>query len=353
MPSVKKNFAYSSVLTLSNYIFPLIVFPYVSRVLGVANIGICNFVDSIIQYFIVFSTLGISTLGIREIAKNKYDYKSRSHVFSALVIINFLSTLIAIAALLLCIYYVPQFYEYKILFLVGAAKLFFNFSLIEWLYKGVENFRYITNRSIIVRLIYVISIFLFVRQREDYIVYYSLTCVTIIINAFINIIHSRKIVTFFFHGIKLRPYLFPVFVLGLYQIVTSLHTTFNTVFLGFISTEEEVGYYTTSNKLFLIIIALFTAFTGVMMPRMSSLIADEKIDDFKNYINKSFYVLIEFSIPIIIFAIIYTPEIVKIIAGDGYEGAISPMRISIPLIFIIGYEQIQVIQVLMPMKRDK
>ena len=66
--SVKKNFFYSSILTVANYLFPLLTYPYVSRVLGVSNIGICNFVDSIIQYFILFSTLGIVSVGIREIA---------------------------------------------------------------------------------------------------------------------------------------------------------------------------------------------------------------------------------------------------------------------------------------------
>ena len=88
MANLKKNFFFSALLTLANYIFPLITYPYVSRVLGVTNIGICNFVDSIINYFLVFSTMGISVLGVREIAAAREDRKERSRVFSNLLFLN-------------------------------------------------------------------------------------------------------------------------------------------------------------------------------------------------------------------------------------------------------------------------
>ena len=71
MGSIKRNIFYNSILTISSYIFPLITFPYVTRVLGVNNIGICNFVDSIIQYFICFSMMGVMTVGTREIARTR------------------------------------------------------------------------------------------------------------------------------------------------------------------------------------------------------------------------------------------------------------------------------------------
>ena len=78
MPSIKKNFLYSSILTTANYIFPFLTYPYVSRVLGVNNIGICNFVDSVVNYFILFSMMGINIVGIREIAKVKNDKENFS-----------------------------------------------------------------------------------------------------------------------------------------------------------------------------------------------------------------------------------------------------------------------------------
>ena len=166
MANLKKNFFYSALLTLANYIFPLITYPYVSRVLGVTNIGICNFVDSIINYFLVFSTMGISVLGVREIAAAREDRKERSRVFSNLLFLNAFTTLIATLVLLVSIFVVPSWAPYRKLLLVGVAKLLANSLFLDWLYRGVEEFRYITHRSILIKTLYVISIFLFVRLRR-------------------------------------------------------------------------------------------------------------------------------------------------------------------------------------------
>ncbi len=126
----------------------------------------------------------------------------------------------------------------------------------------------------------------------------------------------------------------------------------NVSWLGFVSGEKEVGFYTTASKLFEILIALFTAFTGVMLPRMSSLLAEGKVDEFKNKVIKVYHVLFSFSIPLVLLTVVNAPTIISIIAGPGYEGAIIPMRIMMPLIIVIGYEQILIMQMLMPLKKD-
>ena len=185
--SIKKNFFYSSILTTANYIFPLLTFPYVTRVLGPTNIGICNFVDSIIHYFLLLSMLGIGVVGVREIAKAKNDQKKLSQVFSSLVLLNLLSTVLALLILFACVLYVPMFREYREMMWVGALKILFNTLLIEWFFKGIENFRYITIRSIVVRTIYVVCVFLFVRSSDDYDIYYLLMTLMIVANAFFNI----------------------------------------------------------------------------------------------------------------------------------------------------------------------
>ena len=112
-------------------------------------------------------------------------------------------------------------------------------------------------------------------------------------------------------------------------------------------------YYTIATKIFSIILAVYTAFTGVLMPRMSALYSEGKMDEFKRLIDKSVHLLFSFAIPAVFFTVIYSPEIIRFISGEGYEGAYLPARIIMPLIFIIGYEQILVIQILMPTKQDK
>ncbi len=353
MSSIKKNFFFSSILTTANYIFPLLTYPYVSRVLGVTNIGACNFVDSIIHYFIMFSMMGIGVIGIREVAVCKDDKKKLSKVFSELFVLNTITTLLALLILIIAVLSVEQLRIHWRLMAIGALKLITNYMLVEWFYKGLEQFKFITVRTIFVKFAYVAGVFIFVRKVDDYVVYYMLTVLMIAVNAIVNIIYSRHYVSFIFCNLDVSRYLRSFFILGVYSFLSSLYTTFNVAFLGFVSGETEVGYYTTATKFFSILIALFSAFTGVMLPRMSSLLSDGKVEEFKERLTKSIDVLFFFFIPIGVLSIVYAPIIIRIMAGVGYEGAILPMRIIIPLVLIIGYEQIIIIQGLMPLKQDK
>lgn len=351
--SIKKNFIYNSILTTASYIFPLITFPYVSRVLGVTNIGICNFVDSIINYFVLFSMMGVQTMGIREIAKVKGNKAQMSSAFTNIVVLNLIFVFIFSIILFIAIQIVPQFSEHKTLMYVGFGKLLATFMLIEWLYKGVEDFKYITIRSIIIRFLFVISVFVFVRKQDDYPIYFALLIIAEGVNAVINCIHARKYVKIVLTQIRPFLYLSPFLVLGCYALLTQMYKSFNIVYLGFISNTTEVGYYTTATKLHTIFLALFSAFTGVMLPRMSSLIASQKTEEFKKKIEQSYSVLVYFSIPVMVFGICYASDIIALISGPGYEGAVFPLMIVFPLVFIIGFEQILVHQILLPLKKDR
>lgn len=352
MTSLKKNFMYSSILTTANYIFPLITFPYVSRVLGVNNIGLCNFIDGIINYFILFSMMGVSILGIREVAANKNDSGQLKKTFSTLLTINAITTFVGLIILAIVTMYSPRLNENLDLIILSAVKLVFNLFLIEWYFKGLESFKYVTIRSILVKCLYVISVFLFVKESTDYTIYYFLSVLMIVVNSMINMVYAHKSVSYSIKTIDIKLYIKPYITLGVYMLLTSMYVSFNVIFLGFTHDDIQVGYYTTATKLHSVVIALFTALTSVMLPRMSSLLQEGKIKEFKIKINKSIDILLSTSIPLIIFMIILAPQIVYIVSGEGYEGAITPLRIITPLCFIVGYEQILIIQAMMPLKMD-
>lgn len=352
MSQIKRNIFYSGILTTANYIFPLLTYPYVSRVLGVANIGVCSFVDSIINYFLILSMLGMNVVGIREIAKCKDDKAKLQQTFSQLFSINTITTTVALIILLIAMHTIPKLQENYHLMWIGVLKLVANFLLIEWFFKGLEDFKYVTNRTIAVRFLYVISVFLFVKEEQDVVLYYLLTAGIILINATVNLLYAKRHVYFQLTLSSLKEYFKSVGVLGIYAILTSMYTTFNVAYLGFISSDVEVGYYTTSTKIHTIILMMFSAVTGVLMPRMASILAEKKYDEYKRLIRKSTTILIAFAIPTVIFIELFAPMIIRIIAGEGYEGAILPLRIIAPLILIIGIEQILITQSLMPMGKD-
>ena len=353
MASIKKNFIYSSILTSANYIFPLIVYPYVSRVLGVSRIGACNFVDSIIQYFTLLSMFGITSLGIREIAKAKNDQIKLISVYSNIFCTNAIFTIISVLILIVVIYSVQDLYEYRKLLYIGILKVISNFFLIDWFFRGLEEFKYITIRTLLVKCLYVVAIFIFVKQESDYTIYYLLTVLMITLNSILNQKYARRFVKLSFKNVNLGIYIYPIITMGLYAVMTSMYTTFNTAYLGFVAGDKEVGFYTTAHTLYGALLALFGAFTNVMLPRMSSLVSEGNMDRFKYLLNKSSNILFSYSIPFVLLFIVFAPEIIHIYAGDGFEGAVLPMQISMPLMIIIGYEQIIIMQGLLPLDKNK
>lgn len=353
MPSIKRNFFYSAFLTTAGYIFPLLTFPYVTRVLGVADFGLCGFIDSIINYFIIFSSMGIAVVGIRETAAAKSDRVRLSRTFTDLLAVNAVFTFLSILILAAATILIPKLHAHKELMFLGAFKVLFSFLLIEWFYKGIEDFRFITIRSLIVKCLYVAAVFCFVRKPGDYTVFYLISVLTIAANSLINILHSKRFVGLTLTDIRPRRFIKPLLTYGVYAILTSFYTTFNVAFLGFVSSDSQVGFYTTATRLYAIFIGLVSAFTGVMMPRMSALIHEGRREEFKAFYSASVGILASVAIPAVVFTMIMAPRIVSLLAGDGYGGAVLPMRIVMPLLFIIGYEQIMIVQGLMPLKRDR
>lgn len=353
MPSLRKNFIYNAILTMSGYIFPLMVYPYVSRILGVSNIGACNFVDSIVEYFTILSMMGMNTIGIREIAKCKNDQQKLDNVFSQLFSLNTLTTITAIIILIIATNIVPKFAPYKDLLYIGVGKLFFNYMLINWFFQGLENFKYIAARTIFVKILFIISVFLFVKTETDVKLYYFLVALTWAGNGIINFIYAKKYVSFNFTLKINKAIIGSFFILGVYWFMNSMYTTLNVAFLGFATNDIEVGYYTTANKLLTVIMTMFTALTSVMVPRVSVALKSNDNSEAKALIRKAINALMLFAIPLIFFVFPFSQELIYLMSGKGYEGATTPLQIMTPLFFLVGYDQIIVLQTLLPMGKDK
>jgi O-antigen/teichoic acid export membrane protein len=351
--SVKKNFIYNGILLVSQYIFPMLVFPYITRIFGASTLGMVSFVDGICDYFILFSTLGLTLTGLRAVAKSRDDKEVLSKTFSELLALHLLSTLIFVGIYVVLTMTVPRMRVNSDLFYISISKLVFNVFLIEWFYRGIENFKFITLRSIIVKVLYVALIFLLVKTKADYYIYYILTCSVVVFNAIINFSFVRTKVFFVYKNLNIRQHLMSYFTVGLYMLVTSMYTSFNIGFLGFVSNNTSVGYYSTSSKLFSIIMGFFGALNTVLIPRLSSLTQKDNDDEMMALINKSLGFLVTFCFPIIIVCLVLAKPIIHAISGAGFDGAIICFRLIIPLIFVLGLAQIFANQILMTLKKDR
>lgn len=330
-----------------------ITFPYVSRVLGVERIGLVNFVDNTVSYFLLFATLGINILGVREIAAVKGNLDKRNQVFSNLLGMNLCFSLITLVVYLICVMAIPQLRQYEELFYIGTSKIIFTVFLVEWFFTGIEHFRYITLRSIAIKSFYVVAVFMCIRSRDDYELYFFMTMAVVVINALVNMAYVRRFVSVKCPELLSKRFYKENLMLGVYSIMTSMYLTFNVMFLGFVSNNVEVGYYTTAFKLYSVILGFFSAFTNVMLPRMSTLLSKGEKDSFQRLANKSFHTMCIFCIPMIVCSIILAPQLVYVLSGEGYEGAVLPMRIIMPAALFVGMAQVLAVQILTPMKCDK
>ncbi len=351
---LKKNIFYNSFMTAGLYLSQVITFPYVTRVLGAEKLGTCNFVQSYVQFFLLVSALGVSSLGVREIAKSNNSKELLNDTFSRLFTLTAATTIIAFLLYLIIGLAIPQLSAHPKLFWIGAFNILFHLFLIEWFYRGIEEFKYIACRTLIVRVAYVVFVFVLIKNENDYVLYSFLLLITIIINSSVNWIYSKRWVKFKISSLKKIGNLWkPHLLIGFQLILLGYNVTINPMLLGFISDNTEVGYYTTASKLIYIILLFYNAYTLVMLPRLSSMIGSNMKHEADVLIKKSYSLLYLLAIPIMVLFEIYVPEIIYLVAGSGYVGAILPMRVALPVILIGGISQITINQVLIPNNMER
>ena len=194
--SIKFNFIMNFILTVSNFLFPLITFPYVSRVLLPEGTGKVAFALSIVSYFTIFASFGVATYGIRAVAQVRDDKERLSKTMHELLFINIISMTIVYVALAIAILVVPKFAMEKELFWVTSLFILFTIIGIEWLYKGLEKYQYITIRTIIFKIASLFLVFLFVKEKSDYIIFAFISIFAIVGSGVLNLINSRKLINY-------------------------------------------------------------------------------------------------------------------------------------------------------------
>ena len=173
--SIKTNAVLNIIYTISNIIFPMITFPYVSRILLADGMGKVSFFTAVANYAVMLASLGISTYGIRATANARDDKQELSKVTVELLVINLIATIIVIGTIIVSIPYVAKFQDDKLLLLINCCLIFCSSFSLNWLYSGLEQYSYITKRSITFKLISLMLVFLFVHTKADYNKYAAIT----------------------------------------------------------------------------------------------------------------------------------------------------------------------------------
>lgn len=352
--SLKKNAVLNVIRTLMSIIFPIITFPYASRILLPEGIGKINFVNSIVSYFTMLSMLGIGTYGTREAAKFRDDKNDLSKICSELLAINIITSIIAYILFYIFIFLNPALKDYKLFLIIASITIAFSTLGIGWFYSGIEEYEYITIRTIIFQIVSIILLFLFVKKKEDVLIYLFIGIISNAGSNILNIIHSRKHIHIRFNRqLELKKHLKPLFLLFSIALITSIYNTLDTSMLGFLSTDEQVGYYTAATKINRMVLTLVTAISAVLFPRLSYYIKQNKIEEFNNLLTKNLSIIIMISLPCTIGLNILSKPITLLFSGDNFIPAIPIMKIMNPIIIIISISNFIGSQIFIPLGKEK
>ena len=352
--SVKLNIIMNFILTMSNFIFPLITFPYVSRVLLPVGTGKVAFATSIVSYFSMIGMLGIPTYGIRACAKVRDDRVKLSKTVQEIMVINSIAMSLSLVFYLLAILFVPRMAEDKTLFMINIATLVFNLIGCEWLYKALEQYTYITVRSIALKVVSLVLMFAMVHQQSDYVIYGSITILASVGSNFFNFINLRKYLNLTWApDMNLKQHIKPIFSFFMMTVATTVYTNLDSVMLGFMKGDEAVGYYNAAVKIKTILVSLVTSMGAVLLPRLSFYLKEGRDGEFKQLTIRSLQFVCFISIPLWIYFTLYAKEGVYFLSGEAYAGSVVPMQIIMPTLFFIGISNLLGIQILVPMDREK
>lgn len=339
---------------MASMIFPLITFPYTSRILGPEGMGKTNFAFSLVSYFILLAAIGIPLYGIREVAKIRDDKKALSALIQELLVMQCVASLVSTVSFIGMVLFVHKLRAEYMLFLIVSTSIPFSALAMDWLYQGLEEFVYITLRSLAFTVISVAALFLLVHHESDYITTAAITIAATLGSSVLNFWNARTII---FAKRELpwqfRRHIKPLAIVYALNFIISIYINLDTVMLGFLSTAENVGYYSTAMKLTKMLLGVVVSFGAVLLPRLSYYLANDMRNEFDRMLQKSLGVILLLCLPLTTALMTISREILFVFAGSKYLPAADCLVITAPIILFIGLTNIFAIQILYPLGKEK
>lgn len=351
--SLKTNFIMNSILTMSSFIFPLITFPYISRILMPVGSGKVSFASSLIQYFNMFAQLGIPVYGIRMCAQVRDNRKELTRVAHELLFLNTIMALVSYLFLAIALVFVPRLQEDRWLYIIVSFTIILTDIGMNWLYQALEQYTYITIRSLVFKIIAIIAMFLLVKSKNDYMIYGAISIFAGSASNICNFINVHKFIDLRPVGnYNVKRHIKPVLVFFAMSCATTIYTSLDTVMLGFLKTDKDVGYYSAAVKVKSILVSIVTSLGTVLLPRTSYYITAGKIDEFRSVNKKAINFVLLASLPMSLYFMLFAKQGIYLLSGEQYNGAIIPMQIIMPTLIFIGISNILGIQILIPLRRE-
>ena len=345
---VIKNYLYNLSYQILTIILPIITVPYVTRIFTSEALGNYVFYNSIVSYFSLFAMLGIGVYGTKQIAAAS----DVSSTFWNIYAIQLISSILALSVYVIVLFSIPQMGG--IIPLIVGITLFAKMIDISWLFSGKEDFKKITIRNTVVRLIGVISIFTFVKSSDDLYLYVFLIVIFDFLGQFVMWVPAEKFIKRPSFNTKImKKNLHPIALLFLPQVAISLYVVLDRTLLGLLGSYSDVGIYEQGQKLISILLKVVSSLGVVMLPRVANLLSERRDKEAQNMVKFSFilYNLIIFPM---IFGLIAVNEVfVKLFLGQNFQDVKYVLYVIVFNIMFVGWTNILGYQVLVVRNKNK
>ncbi|QIO84969.1 oligosaccharide flippase family protein [Pediococcus acidilactici] len=347
---VVKNYLYNAAYQVFILLVPLITTPYLARVLGPTGVGINAYTNSIIQYFILFGSIGVNLYGNRQIAYVRDDKDKLTKTFYEIFLMRVMTIILAYAAFLILLMFTGSYHTYYFAQSVSIIAAAFD---ISWFFMGMENFGVTVLRNFIVKILTLVSIFTFVKSYSDLYIYILILSLSLLIGnltLFPNL--GRYIGKVDFKQLKIWRHLKPSLVLFVPQIATQIYLVVNKTMLGSMTSVQSAGYFDQSDKMIKMVLAVVTATGTVMLPHVANAFMKGEVEKTKEFLYNSFSFVTAMSVPMMFGVAAVAPKFVPLFFTDKFLAVVPLMMLESVVILLIAWSNALGTQYLLPTNQN-
>ncbi|MDE3750534.1 oligosaccharide flippase family protein [Pediococcus pentosaceus] len=347
---VVKNYLYNASYQVFVLLIPLITTPYLARVLGPTGVGINAYTNSIIQYFILFGSIGVNLYGNRQIAFVRDDKDKMTKTFYEIFLMRIMTIVLAYAAFLIFLMTTGSYHIYYLAQSVSIIAAAFD---ISWFFMGVENFGVTVLRNFVVKIVTLISIFTFVKSFDDLNIYIMILSLSLLVGNMTLFPNLRRYIgKVKLKNLRIWQHLKPSLVLFVPQIATQIYLVVNKTMLGSMTSVQSAGYFDQSDKMIKMILAVVTATGTVMLPHVANAFMKGEVEKTKQFLYNSFSFVTALSVPMMFGISAVARKFVPLFFTDKFLAVTPLMMIESVVILLIAWSNALGTQYLLPTNQN-
>ncbi len=347
-PSIRRNYIYNLLYQVMTLLTPFITTPYISRVLGPDGTGVQSYTNSVVQYFAILAALGTASYGQREIAMHRNNKEELSRLFWEIELLCVTTTAACMAAWILVIGFSKDYAPFYAVLSMTLLAVAFD---VSWFFGGLEQYGLIVARNMMIKLAGIVLLFLFIKEKEDLLLYVALTAATGLLGNISMWGHLKNfLVKVDRRSLKIRRHFKETLVYFVPTIATSVYTILDKTMLGWFTgnNKSENGYYEYATGFVNMSKILIMSFNAVMSARMSFLFGEGRLEEVRRRAERSLDFVLLMAFPIMMGLAGIAAGFVPWFLGDDYGPVVKLLYVCSPLVLVVGLSDYMGSQILTP-----